>query len=386
MTSQRKEKILYGAMSLLFSLVLFFNANGQTVSKLLATENNYEELVQNVPITVSYDSDKYYVHGYVSTASVKLSSANRVQLNGEMNADTRSFKLTADLKNKGVGTYEVPVKVENLSSAVTGTPDPATITVTIEKKTTQTMTVEPVLSGSATSDGLEVENPTADPAEVKITTGEETLQQIDKIVARVSADSFSLSTDTVEAKIQALDTNGDALNVTAEPNTVAVKADVVAESKEVGLTPVQSGTAADSVRSYTFRLSDSRVELKGTAAALEDVEELELPITVTGITQSTVKTVKIPAPAGLSAHPSTVTVTITPIFYTNTTDSSEETTDTTDTDSTSSSSVVKPSSDTSESSVESSQQSSETVSSTSSSEEQAAASSIESHLEEQGEN
>ncbi len=80
-----------------------------------------------------------------------------MQLNAESNADTRTFRVTADLTNVGEGTHEVSLKVRNLSSAVTSRLQPETITVTIEKKVTKTFDVETVVPSGSTPSGYELD-------------------------------------------------------------------------------------------------------------------------------------------------------------------------------------------------------------------------------------
>ena len=130
----KKSNMPYVLISLVFSLILFFNVNSQNFSQLISSEANYEESIQNVPITVLYNSDEYFVHGFSSNVSVKLSGANRIQLNKEIDPDTRDFSVVADLTKLTSGTHEVRLKTKNLSSSLFASIDPEKISVTVEKK------------------------------------------------------------------------------------------------------------------------------------------------------------------------------------------------------------------------------------------------------------
>ncbi|BDQ51096.1 hypothetical protein EfsSVR2281_29070 [Enterococcus faecalis] len=81
-----------GLLSLLFALLLFFNANatGNNPSNS-GSSQTYSETLNNIPVQVQYDKDKYYVSGFEESVNVHLRSANRIQLNMESNADTRNF-------------------------------------------------------------------------------------------------------------------------------------------------------------------------------------------------------------------------------------------------------------------------------------------------------
>lgn len=207
-SKERRTSLLYGFVALLFSIVLYFNANGQTVQSTLSGNESYSQTVSNVPIQLLYDTDKYYIHGYENTATVKLSSANRVQLNAESNADTRTFRVTADLTNVGEGTHEVSLKVRNLSSAVTSRLQPETITVTIEKKVTKTFDVQTVVPSGSTPSGYELDKTNVDPDEVTITTGDKTLSEIHQVVAVVDPSMIKDEGINSEVPVQALNQAG----------------------------------------------------------------------------------------------------------------------------------------------------------------------------------
>ena len=108
-----------GLLSLLFALLLFFNANatGNNPSNS-GSSQTYSETLNNIPVQVQYDKDKYYVSGFEESVNVHLRSANRIQLNMESNADTRNpapqVKVTVGLT---APTKDVPLNV-----SMTGTP------------------------------------------------------------------------------------------------------------------------------------------------------------------------------------------------------------------------------------------------------------------------
>jgi YbbR domain-containing protein len=315
-SKEKKSNIFYGFVAFLFSLVLYFNANGQTVRSTLSGSESYEQTVTNVVIQPLYDTDKYYIHGFENAATVKLTSANRVQLNAEANADTRTFRVTADLKNLSEGTHEVALKVQNLSSAVTAKVEPSTITVTIEKKVTKVFDVEPVLTSQTTPSGFDIDSPTVSPKKVEITTGDKTLGEIDKVVAKVDGKSITDDDLNTEVAVQALNGAGEALSIVSDPVTVNVQAQVERPSKTVRLYGVQQGTPGDKVKSYDFRFSDIQAVVTGTNEQLANLESISVPIDISGITRQTTRTIEIPVEEGMSVSPQKVDVEITPVMET----------------------------------------------------------------------
>ena len=303
-SKEKRTSILYSFIALLFSIALYFNANGQSVQNTLSGNEAYNQTVTGVPIKISYDSQRYYIHGYENTVTVKLSSANRVQLNAEANEDTRMFRITADITKLGEGTHEVPLKIQNLSSAVTAKMEPSTITVTVEKKVTKDFDVETLIPSTITPSGYELDDTSVSPKKVSITTGDKTLAEIKRVVADV--DASMVTDDGINSKvpIQALNAAGEILSIISDPVQVTVKADAIKPSKTVRLYGTQQGTPAAGVES-------------GSSDLLASIgDSIAVPINVSGISHRTTRKIEIPVEEGLSIKPKSVSVEITPVMQT----------------------------------------------------------------------
>lgn len=326
-----RTNVLYGFTALVFALILFFYANGRSLISQISTTPNesFEETVNNVKIQTYYDNDKYYIHGFNPTVSVKLSSINRVQLNGEANVDTRNFEVIADLTGLGEGTHEVKLRLQNMSSAVTGTITPPKITVTIESKVSEKMAVEPVVSTTNLTEGYTLDSVSVDPEEVNITTGTQTLSEIDRLVATVDATKVTDENLEEKVRVQALDKEGNILSVESDPAEVTVKVVLSAPQKQILLYPQQTGTLASSVTSVALELAETTAIITGQQSALDEISELPVLVDVSNITRTTTKKVPILVDDGLSVQPTEVSVTITPRLATSnstTTPSSNSTT------------------------------------------------------------
>lgn len=306
----------YRLLALACSLALFFNVNNASVRGVFSSRaESYEETAENVPVSLIYDSDKYYVHGYEPTVKVELTSINRVQLATEVNEDTRGFKVVADLTKLGVGTHEVKLRVKDIRDAVTANVEPKTVTVTIEKLVTKSMKVEPVVSSSALADGFKLDKVTANPAKIKITTGEETLKQIDRLTATVDPAKAATEDFSETVNVEALDATGQALSMIAEPEKVRVTVKVTAPQKKVSLKAEQQGTAASGVSSFEITLATDTATISGAESVLDKIDSISVPVNVSGITMTTTKQVEIPTD-NYSVDPKVVRVTIKPILTT----------------------------------------------------------------------
>ncbi|MEY8445308.1 CdaR family protein [Enterococcus ratti] len=321
-SKEKRTSILYGFVALLFSIVLYFNANGQTMQSTLSGNESYTQNASNVSIKLLYDTNRYYIHGYESTTTVKLTSANRVQLIAEANEDTRTFKVTADLTDLGEGTHEVPLKIKNLSSAVTAKLQPETITVTIEKKVTKKFDVKAILPSETTLSGYSLTETAVNPSTVTVTTGDKTLAEIRQVVAKVTPSMMTDDGINHVISVQAFNQAGEALSIVSDPAQVKVTADAIKPSKSVRLYGTQQGTSAG-VKNYDFKFSDLEAEITGTKEQLAKIgDSFPVPIDVTGITRRVTRTIEIPVEEGVKIVPKAIKVEITPIIETSNNSSS----------------------------------------------------------------
>ncbi|EMF0035254.1 CdaR family protein [Enterococcus hirae] len=322
-SKEKRTSILYGFVALLFSIILYFNANGQTMQNTLSGNESYSQTASDVSIQLLYDTDKYYIHGYENTTTVKLASANRIQLMAEANEDTRTFRVTADLAHLGEGTHEVPLKIKNLSSAVTAKLQPETITVTIEKKVTKDFEVKAILPTETTPSGYNLTETTVDPTKVTITTGDKTLAEIHQVVAKVNPSMITDDGVNSNVSVQALNSAGEPLSIVSDQVQVNVMSDAIKPKKTVSLYGIQQGTKGEGIKNYNFKFSELEAEVTGTTEQLAQIgDSIAVPIDISGITHRTTRTIQIPVEQGMSVSPKSVKVEITPVLESTTSDSS----------------------------------------------------------------
>lgn len=322
-SKEKRTSILYGFVALLFSIILYFNANGQTMQNTLSGNESYSQTASDVSIQLLYDTDKYYIHGYENTTTVKLASANRIQLMAEANEDTRTFRVTADLAHLGEGTHEVPLKIKNLSSAVTAKLQPETITVTIEKKVTKDFEVKAILPTETTPSGYNLTETTVNPTKVTITTGDKTLAEIHQVVAKVNPSMITDDGVNSNVSVQALNSAGEPLSIVSDQVQVNVTSDAIKPKKTVSLYGIQQGTKGEGIKNYNFKFSELEAEVTGTTEQLAQIgDSIAVPIDISGITHRTTRTIQIPVEQGMSVSPKSVKVEITPVLESITSDSS----------------------------------------------------------------
>lgn len=309
-----KSKMIMALFALLLTLILFTNANTTDQQKQQKPAYNYEETVKQVPIVFEYNEKKYYIQGYEPNVDVKLSSANRVQLLAESNADTRTFKVVADLNELSPGTHEVKLKVENLKSGVKAKLSTNKSTVTIEKKITKKFAVKPILADEHQLDGVTLSSISSTPKSVVVTTGAQTMKEI-AIVQALFTSSYPITQNiTKTVKLEALNAKGEKLDVTFDKEEVEVHLAVNRVNKQVKLTPKQFGNLPSGVSGYQFHLNPETIMLSSNGGDLDKIDEITIPVDISGIAQTTTKVYNIPVDSAFYSPQSNVTIRIEPIY------------------------------------------------------------------------
>lgn len=223
-----RKNSLYIVSSLFFAFVLFVYAtstnfqNSNTVRQVKS--ETYSNTIPNVPIDIQYDNNQYFISGFASEVSVILTGANRVTLASEMQESTRKFKVTADLKDASEGTIEVPLTIENLPNGLTAVATPQKITVKVGKKVRRdNLIVVPQIEQSQIDPKLQIDSVTVSNERVSVTTDQETVTKIDRIIAVLPTSERITGNYTGSVPLQAIDRNGVTLPVVITPFDTIMK-------------------------------------------------------------------------------------------------------------------------------------------------------------------
>lgn len=303
-------------VSIFFSIILFLTAAANNYSRvgtqISGATETYTHTLTDVPIDIKYDSDKYYVSGYSYEAQVYLTSTNRVKLDSEINSDTRSFKVVADLSKAeiGTGTVTAKLKVTNLPSGLTATVSPKTISITIGKKKTETFSVEGKVDASQLADGYELKSVSTNLSEVEVTSDEATIDQIDHVVASLPDDTVLDSDYSDKVTLQAVSTDGTILPSVIKPAKAELKVEVKKITKTVPVSLKVVGDMSESLSNIDYKLSNQTVTISGSQEAVAAVNEVVAEVDITNVTKNTSKTVSL-STDNVMIEPNVVTVQLT---------------------------------------------------------------------------
>lgn len=301
-------------VSIIFAILLFLTATSsnynRTDSQVSGATETYTHTLTNVPIDIKYDSDKYFISGYSYETEVYLTSINRVKLDSEINSDTRSFKVVANLTKYGEGTQTVPLKVTNLPTGVTATASPSHISVTIGKKKTKTFAVKGEVDSNQIASGYELKKVSTDLSEVEVTSDESIINQIDHVVAKLPESEVLDSDYSGRVALQAVAADGTILASAINPSKAKLDVAVKKLTKSVPLTVRTTGEMNSSLSDIVYKPSQTQVTISGSQEALNAVNEVVATVDISNITKDTNVSVNLSAD-DVTVIPSVVTIQLT---------------------------------------------------------------------------
>ena len=301
-------KTFYMLVSIFFALILFFTAySTNTGNQAVSTTETFAATVENVPIDIKYDSDKYFISGYSYEAEVYLTSTNRVKLDQEKSPSTRRFRLVADLTNASAGTATVKLNVRDLPSDVTARVTPATMSVTIGRKKTKTFKVVANVTEDNLATGYSLTKANSSVTEVEVTSDEDSIDQIDHVEAVLPNDTVLSEDYSGQANLQAVTADGTVVASIIDPAKASLDIKVKKLTKTVPLVINLTGEKASGVSDVKYQTSVTSVTISGSQDALDKVSQVTASIDISNVTKSQSKNVTL-SEDGVTVDPESVTV------------------------------------------------------------------------------
>ncbi|WP_155286122.1 CdaR family protein [Lacticaseibacillus zhaodongensis] len=287
---------MYRILSLILALGIFAYVNAEKLNNSVRTDRNDNTAILatkkqtvKVPLELNADTDKYFITGYPEKVAVKV-EGNAALVTAV--ANTQNFRVYADLRNLGVGQHTVALKQQGLSNQLTYSIEPKTIKVNIQNRISKTMAIQVHYNKEAIADGYQVGTPRLSSNSVQVTGARNEIDRIYEISASVTLNRNTNNDVTQTVMLQALDSNGQTVNVVVTPETVRVKLPISLPSKKVKLDFKQSGTPVTGF-SYSFKSDTDYVTIRGSQRELDRIDRLTVPVDVSGLSKDTKKTVDL---------------------------------------------------------------------------------------------
>jgi len=309
-----KKWFLLG-ISLLVAILLFTYAYSEnyglsTINRNSSISTSKQETISNVPIQVDIDTDRYFISGLPETVVLTLKGPESVLVQTISAADYKV--VSEDLNSLGAGKYTVQLRVENLSNEIEYQITPSRVNVVIEERVSINSPVEVRFDESLVDPQYKAANPTLSADTVTLTGPASTIARVENVYVTVPAENGLTNSINMNTVVQVEDSDGTKLNVSVEPQEVNVNIPITPYGKEVPLVLQQIGIPAAN-KEYTIEISgDDVITLTGESSLLEGINQVALPVSVTGIEENTTQTIVIPVPnEALLVTPVSVMVTIT---------------------------------------------------------------------------
>lgn len=252
--------------------------------------------IQDVPVEVVYNHKDLHATHVPDTVDVNISGPQSKLLKIESPDD---LKVVVDLSGEKAGKYHEKFQVKGISNGINYNVKPKAANITLEKKTTKTMHVQPDVSQSDISNEYKIDKQQISPETVKVTGGEEQLNQIAYLKATYK-NATKISKDTKDvADVNAYDKDLNKLNVSINPGQVDLKVSVKPFSKKVKVNTKTTGNLDGNKKVDHIKLDDE-VEIYGSREDLQGIDNITAEVDLDHISESTEKTVKFNLPKNVS--------------------------------------------------------------------------------------
>ncbi|QBO35653.1 cell surface protein [Periweissella cryptocerci] len=317
-----KTRGLYMILSLLFAIALFSyvadsnlgnqqNKEQQRMEQgdTLRSLSPQKKVKVTMPLQLRVDTLKYFVTGAPDSVTIELRGPSALVTAA---ANTKNFEVLANLQNLSLGDHVVSLKTRGLNKEITASVLPAKIEINLAQRDTQNYNVHVQYNEDNVADGYEASQPTTSVQNVQVTGAQDEVNKVDRVVAQLDLDPNTKKDVHQHVRIQALDKQGNLVNVMITPQTTEVNL-VVKSGDGQKTVPVDLTATGKDAKKFELTANVNEVTVYGDQATLDQLKHIAVAIDVTGVKKTKTKSVNIDKVDGVSHFsPSSVKVTIKP--------------------------------------------------------------------------
>lgn len=189
--------------------------SNQNNSALMSTKTT----TITMPVDLDVNTSKYVVSGYRENVKVTLSGTSALVTTL---TNTRNFKVYLDLQDYKAGKYTVKYKVTGLGKDIKYKIDPELAKISIARRRTTNFEIRYRYDTNMIKEGYTMGNVKSSTTEVQATGSATDIERISQVVADVNVPSNTTEDISARAVLQALDVNGNIVNVVLTPQSVNV--------------------------------------------------------------------------------------------------------------------------------------------------------------------
>ncbi|GGC99959.1 hypothetical protein GCM10007216_33370 [Thalassobacillus devorans] len=301
-------------ISLLLAILLWttvnLDDNSQSDALLINDGSSEFEVLNNIPLDLIYDDEKYTVSGAPQNVSMTLEGPNSVMTPV---VRQKNFEAYVNLEGYGPGIHTVNVQHSGISNRLHVNIEPRTVQVTIEEKVEREFDVGvDLINDQELVDNYEIGEATINPRQVTITGGKELVDSVALVKAMVDVRDTTETIENVQAPVKVYDMQGNELDVLVEPNVVDVTVPIDVPSKQV---PIEVQTEGEPAEGYAIQSVTPDVEEVTIYGPLEAISQIgriaNINLDTTDLSESGTQEVEVPVPDGIrKVEPETIEVDI----------------------------------------------------------------------------
>ena len=267
------------------------------------------EVLENIPVDVKIDSDKYVVSGVPEEVEVSLEGPVSV-LTPVMRQ--KNFTTYVDLTELSEGPHTVEIQHENIPKELSAYIDPKEIDIKIEERATETFDIQAeLINEDLVPVGYEVGTPELNVEEVLVVGSKSTIEEISLVKAYLDVANEKESIKNRELPVNVYDSDGNKLQVNVKPESVIASVKVDKPSKEVNLKISTKGNVSNGSTLKSLTPEIENIMIYGKKADLDEIDEISSdPIDLSEINESTEMNVKLDVPDNVSISQKKVKVDI----------------------------------------------------------------------------
>lgn len=279
------------------------NAPGFTDSK------KEVEVLEDIPVDVKIDSDKYVVSGVPEEVEVSLEGPVSVLTPV---VRQKNFTTYIDLTELSEGPHTVEIQHENIPKELSAYIDPKEIDIKIEERATETFDIQvELINEDLVPVGYEVGTPELNVEEVLVVGSKSTIEEISLVKAYLDVANEKESIKNRELPVNVYDSDGNKLQVSVKPESVIASVNVDKPSKEVNLKISTKGNVSKGSTLKSLTPEIENIMIYGKKADLDEIDEISSdPIDLSEINESTEMNVKLDVPDNVSISQKKVKVDI----------------------------------------------------------------------------
>lgn len=294
-------------LSVVFAVLVFSFVHYENNSRIQSTSPSNGasitsvEVLTDIPIGIDINQDQYFVSGIPETATIRLEGPQPILT---QTLATRNFDIvTPNLNELGPGTHVVQLKAEGMSNQLDYSIMPSEVSVVIEEKMVSEYDVNVEFDTAYLEDGYQAELPQLSQDTVVISGAASTIEQIHQVSVVVVPEEGNITEDfEITLPVLVFDSAGELLNVNIEPSQLNVYIPVEGTQKDLPVALRETG-AENSELQYTLEIAQGEPEsitVTGEQDVLEGMDNFVVEVDVSGITESTLRTIPLTMPDGVT--------------------------------------------------------------------------------------